>query len=232
STTLEYNKQYIYKSPQNQYQWFCNAFAYGLMIITEDPIYPKKLACEESNKVWKEIKNKSKNVIENIIESLTINTIPTILDLVPAQNFTAASSVQNRIIGEIVVPDAPPPNAAAQHKVTEAIVKINSEIEKCQKTYNTTTDQEVKFKLLEHIQCLKQTLYTENKELQENQQVVKYDSPEHPSLLFKHPDLLEQIHNKKNYNEHISYTTVCNYLLPRHQNSIAARKHHHPTNIQ
>ncbi|CAG8834364.1 12845_t:CDS:2, partial [Cetraspora pellucida] len=187
STTLEYNKQYIYKSSQNQYQRFCNAFAYGLIIITEGPIYPKKLACEESNKVWKEIKNKPKNVIKNIIESLTINTIPTILDLVSAQNFTAASSVQNRIIREIIVPDASPPNAAAQHKVTEAIVKINSEIKKCQKTYNTTTDQEAKY----------QQRYREkkDKELQENQQVVKYDLPRHPSLLFKHPDLLEQIHN-------------------------------------
>ncbi|CAG8812733.1 214_t:CDS:2, partial [Cetraspora pellucida] len=220
-------------------------------------------------------------MIENIIESLTINTISTILDLVPAQNFIAASSVQNRIIREIVVPDAPPPNAVAQYKVTEAIVKINSEIEKCQKTYNMTTDQEVKFKLLEHIQCLKQTLHTKSgklqslkkkaeyqqryreikdKELQENQQVMKYDSPRRPSLLFKHPDLLKQIHNsiefgaadckrrketikvrtinhlrdelEKNYNEHISYTTVCNYLLPRHQNSIVARKHHHLTNVQ
>ncbi|CAG8836800.1 5605_t:CDS:2, partial [Cetraspora pellucida] len=94
-------------------------------------------------------------------------------NLVPVQNFTAAPSVQNRIIGEIIVPDAPPPNAAVQHKVTEAIVKINSKIKKCQKTYNTTTDQE----------------------LQENQQVVKYDSPGCLSLLFKHPDLLEQIHN-------------------------------------
>ncbi|CAG8706896.1 1044_t:CDS:2, partial [Cetraspora pellucida] len=96
--------------------------------------------------------------------------------------------------------------------------------------------------------------------LQENQQVLKYDLLRHLSLLFKHPDLLKQIHksiefraadNKRrketikvrtinhlheeleqNYNEHLFYTIVYNYLLSCHQNSIAAKKHHNPINVQ
>ncbi|CAG8674427.1 6780_t:CDS:2, partial [Racocetra persica] len=184
-TTLGYNKLYIYKVQDTQYKEFCNVFAYGLMVIIENSKYPKGVVCEESNNMWKTIKFKPKYEIQNIIASLIDNTISTILNLVPAKNFIAASS----------------------HKATEAIVKINSKIEKYQKLYNITTDQEV----------------------------VKYDSSGYSPLLFKHPDLPEQIHKsiefgvadskrrketikirtinhlreelEKKYDKHLSYTT-------------------------
>ncbi|CAG8500729.1 1999_t:CDS:2, partial [Scutellospora calospora] len=214
-------------------------------------MYSKEVAYKESINVWKEIKNKPKHQIENIIENLIINTISTIQDLLSAQNFIAAPLVQNRIIEKTVAPSTLLLNAAVQIKITEAIIKINNEIAECQRTHNTTIDLEVKFKLIEHIESFKQTLHNE---------IVKYDSSEYPPLLFKYSDLLEQINNsiefratdskrrketikvrtinhlhdelEKNYDKHISYTTIYNYLMLCHQNSIAAKKNYHLTNVQ
>src|SRR6185437_14175739 len=94
------------------------------------------------------------------------------------------------------------------------------------------------------------------KRLHENQEVVVYDSPGRPPLLFDYPDLHEHIHDciefgkahskrrreiikvrtinhlrsalEDKYNEYLSRTTLINYLLPRNSSSIAARAHHHP----
>ncbi|PKB99677.1 hypothetical protein RhiirA5_429331 [Rhizophagus irregularis] len=94
------------------------------------------------------------------------------------------------------------------------------------------------------------------KMLTEDQEVVRYDGRGRPPILFKYPDLHDQIHNsvefgsadakrrkevvkvrivenlRKNleerYNVYMARTTLNNYLLPRQANSIAARAHHHP----
>jgi hypothetical protein len=95
-----------------------------------------------------------------------------------------------------------------------------------------------------------------SKILTENQEVVQYDRPGRPPLLFEHPDLHDRIHDsvefgsadakrrkevvkvriienlRKNleerYNIYMARTTLNNYLLPRQANSIAAKAHHHP----
>ncbi|GET01728.1 hypothetical protein GLOIN_2v1766467 [Rhizophagus clarus] len=95
--------------------------------------------------------------------------------------------------------------------------------------------------------------------LKEYQEVLQYDSPDHPPLLTQYPDLHKYIHDciefgvadkkrrnevikvriichlqkelKSKYNEYFSYITLSNYLLPFRSNSIAARTHHHPVNI-
>ena len=92
--------------------------------------------------------------------------------------------------------------------------------------------------------------------LTENQEVVQYDHPGRPSLLFAYPDLHNQIHDsvefgsadskrrkevvkvqiienlrknlEEDYNVYMAQTTLNNYLLPRQANSIAAKAHHHP----
>jgi hypothetical protein len=92
--------------------------------------------------------------------------------------------------------------------------------------------------------------------LLESQEIIIYDKPGHPPLLFQHPDLHDHIHDsvefgsadekwqkevvkvriiknlRKNleekYNVYMARTTLNNYLLPHQSNSIAARAHHHP----
>ncbi|CAG8749408.1 14532_t:CDS:2 [Cetraspora pellucida] len=150
------------------------------------------------------------------------------------------SLIQNKIIEKIATPDTPSPNAAAQYKITEAITKINHEIKECQKIYNKTTDQEAKFKLIEYICDLKQTLYTESeklqtlkkkakyqqkyykkkeKNLQENQQI--YKSIEFGAVDNKRRKKTIKVRNinhlykklEQNYNEHLSYTTVARQFV-------------------
>ncbi|CAG8780395.1 8412_t:CDS:2, partial [Cetraspora pellucida] len=187
--------------------------------------------------------------IENTIEHLIINAVSTTQYLNPVQYFNTATLTQDRIIKKIIVSSEPLLNAMAQKKAKEIINKMNEEIAKYQKDYNLTTDPEAKCELIDHIQDLKQ-----------HQQVVKYDSPGHPPLLYKYPDLLEHIHEsiefraadskrrkevinvqtinhikeelESKYNEYLSQTAINNYLLPCHSNSIEAKNYHHPTNIQ
>ena len=94
------------------------------------------------------------------------------------------------------------------------------------------------------------------RQLVENKEVVRYDKPGKPPLLFKHPNLHEHIHDcvefgsadakrrkevvkvriienlrknlEENYNIYMARTTLNNYLLSRQANSIAAKAHHHP----
>ena len=98
-----------------------------------------------------------------------------------------------------------------------------------------------------------------SKLLQEHQEVVQYDSPDHPTFLIQYPDLHEHIHeyiefraaDKKRrkeiikvrtirhlredlnskYNEYLSHTTLNNYLMPSRSNIKAAKTHHHPAII-
>ena len=92
--------------------------------------------------------------------------------------------------------------------------------------------------------------------LTENQEVVRYDHPGRPSLLFEHPDLHDQIHDsiefgsadskrrkevvkvriiehlrknlEENYNVYMARTTLNNYLLPKQANLIVTKAYHHP----
>jgi hypothetical protein len=91
--------------------------------------------------------------------------------------------------------------------------------------------------------------------LTENQKVIQYDRSSCLSLLFKHLELYDHIHNsvefgsadekrrkevvkvqiienlhknlEEKYNVYMTQITLNNYLLPRQSNSIATRAHHH-----
>ena len=65
-TTLKYNKFYIYKTPINQYQRFCNAFSYQRIVNAKNPVYPKISLYTECTNVWKEIQNKLQEEIKFI----------------------------------------------------------------------------------------------------------------------------------------------------------------------
>ena len=157
-------------------------------------------------------------------------------------------------------------------------IKITEEkLAELKKIYNITTDTQIQHDIYikiekaeseissnkDKINKLKRnTKYTQNcrakkfKILTKNQEVVRYDKSGRLPLLFKHPDLHDQIHDsvefgsadskrqkevvkvrivenlRKNleekYNIYMARTTLKNYLLPRQSNSIAAKAHHHP----
>jgi hypothetical protein len=90
--------------------------------------------------------------------------------------------------------------------------------------------------------------------------VEKYDSPGRPSYALKNPELYDQLHAsiefgsadnrrrkewikvrtishlrtamEENYQQYLSKSCLQTYLLPRHPNSIQAKRHHHPALIQ
>src|SRR5439155_14403847 len=75
-TTPKYNKFYIYKTPTNQHQKFCNAFRYSHMVNTGNLAYQKPSLCTECTEAWKEIRHKSQQEIESKIKEYLAIPIP------------------------------------------------------------------------------------------------------------------------------------------------------------
>ncbi|CAG8703098.1 3561_t:CDS:1, partial [Scutellospora calospora] len=101
------------------------------------------------NKIKKKPKHESKNTIEYLVASTTQN-------LNSIQYFNIETSIQNRIIEKVIIPSILLPNIIAQNKAKEVIIKTNNKITKYQEDYNSTTNLKVKYKLINHIQNLKQ----------------------------------------------------------------------------
>ena len=220
-TTPKYNKFYIYKTPTNQHQRFCNAFGYSRMVNTGNPAYQKLSLCTECTEAWKEIRRKSQQEIESKIEEYLATPIPIQGFLrntssKPTPLSQGSRNVQTiKPIEEIVVADTVPPNAAAQKKVAETINTNSKKLAELQQIYNLTTDLEIRHSLLIRIANIKEIMQDEAKKmktlkrqaryqnksrekkaklLEERQEVVKYDSPGRPSLLIQYPELHEHIH--------------------------------------
>ncbi|CAJ0639169.1 5463_t:CDS:2 [Entrophospora sp. SA101] len=107
--------------------------------------------------------------------------------------------------------------AAAQKKVANGITIAEKKLTEFEQIYNFTTDSQLRHDM--------------HKLLLESQEIILYDKPGHPPLLFQHPDLHYHIHDsnlEEKYNVYMARTTLNNYLLPHQSNSIAARAHHHP----
>ncbi|EXX54949.1 hypothetical protein GLOIN_2v1769998 [Rhizophagus irregularis DAOM 181602=DAOM 197198] len=131
-TTLKYNKFYVYKTPTNQYQRFCNAFGYHRMVNTRNPTYPKVSLCAECNNVWKEIRHKPEDIESKIREYLAtpipIQGFMRINQSRPSTSQNPKSAQTNqvlqRLIEEIIVADsASPPNTAAQRKPWKLLIQ-------------------------------------------------------------------------------------------------------------
>src|SRR6185437_3945176 len=74
--TPKYEKKSIYKNPETQYHHFTNAFGYYRMIKTGNPSYLKKNLCTEATEVWKLVKKKTKNEINDKIKEYLTTPIP------------------------------------------------------------------------------------------------------------------------------------------------------------
>ncbi|CAG8550736.1 7259_t:CDS:2 [Cetraspora pellucida] len=174
--------------------------------------------------------------LSNTIEYLIANAAFTTKYLNSVEYFNTETSIQNRIIEKVIVSGAPLPNAAAQKKAKEIIIKINDKIAKYQEDYNSTIYPEAKCKLINHIRDLKNVLQRKKrpkfKEALESHKFGAADSKRRKEVIkVRIINHLQEVLESK-YDEHLSRTTVNNYLLPCHSNSIAAKKYHHPTNVQ
>ncbi|CAG8597763.1 4192_t:CDS:2 [Cetraspora pellucida] len=177
------------------------------MISTENPKYSKDLVCKEALDAWNKIKLKPKNEIKNTIGYLIKDAASTTQYLNLVQYFNTATLTQNKITKKIVVPGAPPSNAAPKYKLMNCIQNLkqvlNNEDKKLQSLKKIANYQ---------YKCKEK----KDQDLNKHQQVVKYDSPGHPSVLHKYPDLLEHIHksiefsaaNSKRIKEVIKVQTV------------------------
>ncbi|CAG8464909.1 1209_t:CDS:2 [Cetraspora pellucida] len=203
------------------------------MISTADPKYSKDLVCKEALNAWNKIKKKPKHEIENTIEYLIANAASTTEYLNPIEYFNTETSTQNRIIEKVIVPGALSPNAAAQNKAKEIIIKINDEIAKYQKNYNSTIYLEAKCELMDRIRDLKNRKKRPKfKEALASHKFRAANSKRRKEVIkVRMVNHLQEVLESK-YDEHLFRTTVNNYLLPRYSNSIAAKKYHHLTNVQ
>ncbi len=107
-------------------------------------------------------------------------------------------------------------NASAQRRVADAIQVAEKKIYEFKQIYNITSDAQIHDNMYQKIKSLRNEIksnknrieklkknakYAQNckekklRQLIKNKEVVCYDKSERPPLLFKHPDLHEQIHN-------------------------------------
>jgi hypothetical protein len=170
-----------------------------------------------------------------------------------------------------------PANASAQRRAADEIQIAEKKIYEFEQIYNIASDAQIRDDMYQKTQNLrdevksnkdrisklkKNAKYAQTckekklSQLIENKEVVRYDKPGKPPLLFKHPDLHERIHDcvefgsadakrrkeaikvrtienlrknlEENYEIYMARTTLKSYLLPSQSNSIAAKAHHHP----
>ena len=262
----KFNKKLIYKSPANKYQDFTNAYVYSIMVKTGSGTPNRVEVCRESAQEWNKIKFKNETEIDDIIR----NYLDTPFDLydiqtlrprrpVPKENPIPASPIIHPVdpVSEI------PVNASAQKKAANEIATAEKNLTKFEQIYNITTDPQFRHETYIKIEDLRAKIKS-NKEritklqknasyarkckekkrkiLIENQEVIQYDRPGRPSLLFKHPSLHDHIHDsiefgtadekrrkevvkvriienlrknlEENYNVYMTRIILNNYLLP------------------
>src|SRR6266498_3085709 len=109
-----------------------------------------------------------------------------------------------------------PHNASAQRRAADAIQIAEKKICEYEQIYNIASDAQIRDNIYQKIENLRDevksdknritklkrnAIYTQNckekklRQLIENKEVVRYDKPEKPLFLFKHPDLHERIHD-------------------------------------
>jgi hypothetical protein len=275
----KFNKKLIFSLPNNKYQEFTNAYAYSTMLKMGNSTPNRAIICQEAAKEWRNIKSKNTNEIDNIIKEYMATPIN--LYFIPTIRANYSKPTVKEPSPPVVDPIEPileiSKNASAQKKLADEITIAEKKIAELNQMYGITMDYQIKHEMYlkiekaeseintnkDKISKLKRNArYAQNcrakklKMLTENQEVVCYDNPGHPPLLFAYPDLHNQIHDsiefgsadskrrkevvkvriienlrknlEENYNIYMARTTLNNYLLPRQANSNAAKAHHHP----
>ncbi|GBC47991.2 uncharacterized protein LOC106141435 [Rhizophagus irregularis DAOM 181602=DAOM 197198] len=183
-TTPKYNKFYIYKTPTNQHQRFCNAFGYYQMVNARNPAYPKISLCTECTNAWKEIRCKPQDEIESKIWEYLTTPVPiqgflqtnSSRPVGPSQRSKSIESqTSQKPIEETIIADVNlPPNASAQKKAVETINATNIKLAELQRIYNSTSDPEIWCNLMERITNLKEILCNENNKVKKLKRQASY----------------------------------------------------------
>ena len=277
----KFNKKPIYNSPTNKYQEFSNAYVYSMMVKTGNGTPNRANVCNEASQEWKKIKNKSAAEIDDVIRKylttqFNLYDIQTMRPRCPPVTREESTPPLPNIRSVKPIPEIPI-NATAQQKAASEITIAEKKLIESEQIYNITTDSQLRhdtyakivdlraqvksnqdriLKLKRNAKYVQNCKEKKQKMLAENQEVIQYDRPGRPSLLFKHPELHDHIHNsvefgsadekrrkevvkvriienlhknlEEKYNVYMARTTLNNYLLPRQSNSIAARAHHYP----
>jgi hypothetical protein len=218
----KFNKKPIYSSPANKYQEFSNAYVYSIMVKTGNGTPNRADICHEATQEWNKIKKKSTTEIDEIIRRY-LNTQFSLYDIqtmrlrnpVPREPredlIPPLPTIHSRGFMQEI-----PVNAAAQKKTSNEITIAEKKLTEFEQIYNLTTDSQLRHDMYEKIVDLRdQIKFNEDKivklkrnakyvqkskekkqkMLHENQEVIKYDKPGRPPLLFKHPDLHDHIHD-------------------------------------
>ncbi|PKK55708.1 hypothetical protein RhiirC2_858905 [Rhizophagus irregularis] len=138
--------------------------------------------CCEAAQEWNKIKNKNSTEIEDIIKQY----LATPFNLLNTGNFTKCISPKERKIAELEqicnITTDPQIRNDMYIKINDLRTEISSNKDKIMKLKrNAKYVQDCRAKKL--------------KMLTEDQEVVRYDGRGRPPILFKYPDLHDQIHN-------------------------------------
>ncbi|CAB4425447.1 unnamed protein product [Rhizophagus irregularis] len=211
-----FSKTFFYKQPQNKYQDFCNAYAYYKQVILCDPNPNRERLSQECA---------SQQVSQHFAAEKINSAMKKISECEQMIEITSDNSIKNTLSSKII---------EEQKVVLEQNTQLN--------------------KLKHHANAQAKLLTKKNKLLEEGI-VEKYNTPGRPSTAMKDPDLWDKIHDsiefgaahakrrkeiikvrtvkhlrealEEKYNTYLSRQCLSTYLQPRHQNTFAARHHHH-----
>ncbi|CAB4405335.1 unnamed protein product [Rhizophagus irregularis] len=179
--------------------------------------------CSEAAKEWNKIKSKSREAIDDVIRnylatSYNLYDIQTMRprfsvpreDLIPLPTPTTIHSVDPII--EISV------NASAQRKAANEITIAEKKLTEFEQINNITTDSQLRNDMYLKIENLRSEIESNRKRIKklkrnanysqkcrekkckiinENQEVIQYDKPGRPPLLFENPNLHDQKKDEK-----------------------------------
>ncbi|PKC04312.1 hypothetical protein RhiirA5_502859 [Rhizophagus irregularis] len=217
-TIPKYNKFYVYKTPTNQYQRFCNAFRYHRMVNTRNPTYPKVSLCAKCfmriNQSQPSISQNPKSAQTNQVLQRPIEEI-ILAELQQIYNSTNNLEIRNNLLERMAT-------------LKQVLHDEDNKIKKAKKARLLQEHQEVILydspghppfltqypNLIEHIhECIEFGAADKKR----RKEIIKVRTIRH---------LREDLNSK--YNEYLSCTTLNNYLLPSRSNTKAAKLHHHP----
>jgi hypothetical protein len=215
----KFNKKPIYSLQINKYQEFTNAYIYSIMVKmgNGDPNLAK--LCESATKEWNKIKRKDKPEIDDIIKDYlaTPYNLCNIQTMRSISSRSREKSLPNLSMIRIVdpVPEISV-NASSQKKAANKIQIAEKKLTKFEQIYNITTDSQFQLDTYKKIGSLQDEIRS-NKEriiklkrnasyaqkcrekkrtiLVKNQEVIRYDKPGRPSLLFNYLNLHDHIHD-------------------------------------
>ncbi|CAG8769277.1 11436_t:CDS:2, partial [Gigaspora rosea] len=191
------DKTYIYKSPNNKYQQFTNAFVYHFMVENEN-LNP--IICDTAAREWKNIKMFEETKINDIIKGYLATPIKLrgfIGSTVLSQKTTVPEITvsSSRAVTAIPIEQEIPNNAPAQKWAVCSIEAAKTKIKELEQVCNFTSDSQLRCDLYSRSKYHSKKV----KALEEQQEVVQYDKCGRPSYLLRNPDLLEHIYDSIEY---------------------------------